>query len=463
MTIFMRRHWLVLTLVTVGVAGTAWMVWQTRGALSQADPANARRDGRPLPVRTAQVKDDAFEQVIGATALTTHSLEAVIRVNSPSQSANRTEVIIKTILVREGQQVKAGQVLFELEPFDRREAVEKTEKAVAVAEAEYERALKSVASNEKLRNMELATAEAILAVNKDDLEARIEALDIYFKLLPKGSVTMLEYYEARSKRDHAQIEVKQAEHRVNIAKDAVNNGPLQDKATLEKCRRDLTVTRIEQTAAKRELDWCKVVSPIDGYIDGRVELSVGQIVPLSSPLARVIKIDPIHLRLDLPQEAIDEIALGQSAEIVLDSYPKQTFQGSVIRISPEVNSALRVLPVVVELANADSRIKTGISGFVRVRLKRQVKAVPAAAVIQQGSKAVVFCVEDGRARMREVKVKRQLDMGLLEVEAGLSHGDQVVVYFANIYRHWGEVNNRDCALQDNDPVDVDWQKWTRRN
>jgi multidrug efflux pump subunit AcrA (membrane-fusion protein) len=135
----------------------------------------------------------------------------------------------------------------------------------------------------------------------------------------------------------------------------------------------------------------------------------------------------------------------------------------VIRIAPTVNAQLRVFPVVVELSNPGCRIRSGVSGFARLHVRRKVRTVPSAAVIPHGSKAMVFRVEQGRARLREFRAGHLAELGKLEVRDGLAAGDEVVVYHSNFYRHWGELVRSGGYLQDNDLVNVNWRQWARRD
>jgi len=457
------RRWLWVS-IFVGGAVVAWMMYrQARSALDISDPDRARSQSKPIPVRTAMVTAPESEQVIGATALTAASSEATLRAISPGQGTNTVDMIVKSVKVREGDRVRRGQVLFEVDDEVRAEAVVKLEVALVAAEAEHKRVEQSVVFNERTRRMELASSEGLLQFRTSDLDNRTGAFEIVEKLYRDRASSTLEFYESRSRYEQARYEIKEAERRLQRAKDAQQVGPLQDKQELARTLRDLTAARLNLESARRDVRWCQVPSPIDGFIDSKIEVSPGQVLTVTSSLAHVVALDPIHVRVDFPQERMDEVAVGQEAEVVLDSFPKETFQGNVIRISPVVNPALRVFPVVVEMKNPGNRIKAGISGFVRIRVKRQAVVVPAAAVIQHGSKAMVFKVEDGRARLREVQVKHPLDVGMLEVGAGLTAGDEVVIYFSNFYRHWRELTSRDCYLQDNDPVDPDWRKWARRD
>ena len=111
------------------------------------------------------------------------------------------------------------------------------------------------------------------------------------------------------------------------------------------------------------------------------------------------------------------------------------------------------MPVTIEVSNPGNRIKAGIAGFVRVKgMKSNVTAVPTVAVIRNkdDQKSMVVCVENGRARARQVRTGAVIREGEIEVLDGLNVGDQVVVY-----------GQKD--VQEDDLVNVDWHKWTHRS
>ena len=155
---------------------------------------------------------------------------------------------------------------------------------------------------------------------------------------------------------------------------------------------------------------------------------LGEQVSSAKEFARIVTLDPIHVRVDFPQERVDDVFIGQLAEVVLDSFPQETFEAKVIRISPRVDSSTRVLAVVLEMPNPKNRIKAGISAFARLKVsKPYVTAVPATAIVHRGSKAVVFRIVDGRAKLREVEIGNSDVNSRLEVRSGLAPGDTVVV------------------------------------
>ena len=56
-----------------------------------------------------------------------------------------------------------------------------------------------------------------------------------------------------------------------------------------------------------------------------------------------------------------------------------------------------------------------------------------------------------------------LDTGVLEVQGGVAPGEEVVIYHSNFYTNADKLTRNHGYLQDNDPVDVDWRRWTRRD
>jgi membrane fusion protein, multidrug efflux system len=207
--------------------------------------------------------------------------------------------------------------------------------------------------------------------------------------------------------------------------------------------------QLELAMAERDLELCKMISPIDGVIH-EMNVVPHMRVGDGTTVAVVHQLDPIYVQMDYPMERIDSLQVGQEAEVELDAFSQEKFIGKVIRVSPVVSTKTRVLPIMLEIPNPDNRIKAGISGFARVRtIKPGATTVPAVAVMKKQQKAMVFCVENERAKMREIRTGDAIGSGEIEVLDGLKIGEEVVIYGHD-------------SLQENDDVAVDWRKWTRR-
>ena len=223
---------------------------------------------------------------------------------------------------------------------------------------------------------------------------------------------------------------------------------------------EFEMAKTDLEMARHDVERARIISPITGFVSNLVAVP-GAVVPVDAILMDVVRLDPIYVQIDFPQERMDQIAAGQDVEFVLDGLPRETFRGRLIEILSQANPDLRVIPVLVEVANHANRIKAGLTGFVRLRWTCTATTVPAAAVRRRKQTDTVFCVKDGRARIRNVRVGRLLQTGLLEVQDGLVPGEEVII-FENFYRHAGSVTEYESYVRDNDPVDVDWRKWVRR-
>lgn len=201
--------------------------------------------------------------------------------------------------------------------------------------------------------------------------------------------------------------------------------------------------------AEYELQTCTVKSPLDGVLDS-THVVPGMRVTGSTMLAVVHRLDPIHVQMDFPTERLDALEVGQQAEVVLDAFGGDQFSGRVVRIGTSADIRTRVLPVTIELPNPDNRIRAGISGYVRIPVgKAKATTIPHVAVIDERETAMVFCVENGRAKIREVETGLSVNSSEVEILRGLAAGEKVVVYGHQ-------------TLRDNDLVNVNWQSWTNR-
>lgn len=351
------------------VLGASWVVVQAQQARDAAVPRRARRAGNPLPVRTSTVREKEQTIAIGAACVTVPSETASIWIGA-GQGLRDIGVKVTAVHVVEGQRVRKGQLLFELESDLFGQAVKRQEAALAAAQSE-------LASIHQLRKERAATG---VQLRNAELNRELAYLDL----------------------------------------------------------------RI----AERDLERCQIRSPIDGFAD--VVLTVlGEEVDAGREVTRIHKLDPIHLRLDFPQERLEDVFAGQDAEVVLDSFPQEKLSAKVVRIAPQADPETRVLPVVLEMGNASLRIRAGLTGYARLHIQRKAMIAPTTSIMRRGSQAMVFRMEQGRANIRNVQTGDHLDIGEVEVLSGLQIGDEVVV-------HGNEF------LRDGDLARDDWQTWARR-
>jgi multidrug efflux pump subunit AcrA (membrane-fusion protein) len=475
--------WLGLPLLGLLIVITAWAYVDAMQVKRRVDPALAREDGRPIPVRTELVSSQTVEDIVAATAVTVPSATAMLKVGAGrlvSISAPPAALKLKKLLVHEGDFVRQGQLVCEFEDQDYRAVLAQKKSALDSAQATLERIQEQLKYNSKVRELDLKTAEDEVAFRKEDLQNRQTEQEMFGKLSKTGAASLVQFYDARSQAFQARFDLSKAQATQVRTRNSMTIGTLRDKEDLAKAGSEVLSVRTDWELATREVEGLRIRSPIDGFVSftnnasGRptavapgmgvapiVEPAPGQIFVADTTIATVFRQQPVDVLMDYPLERIGEVRPGQTAQLVLDSLPKDTLSGRVLRIGPAVNTDVRVMPVLLRLDDSAGRIRPGITGFVRIRIQKTATTVPNTAVLHQGGKAAVFCVSDGRARLREVAIGRTFSNDAVEITRGLSPGENVVI-FQNFYRHMDDLQETDAYLKDGDLVDAQWQQWAGR-
>ncbi len=120
---------------------------------------------------------------------------------------------------------------------------------------------------------------------------------------------------------------------------------------------------IERFKASLELQRKKlrdttVKAPFAAYIKER-QATAGQFVRANSPLFTLVKIDPIRLRIEVPERMAPWIKVGQKADVKLEAFTERTFEGKVWRISPSVDPTKRTFVVEALIQNPQNELKPG--------------------------------------------------------------------------------------------------------
>ena len=439
----------------IGFAATGYFMLESRELRNHSTPERARRNHLPLPVRTVSVVESKSSKIIGATCVTLPSQEVAVRSGASrglhlfaGTSIARPGIPISAVHVKEGQRVNKGQLIFELESEDDKLVVEQWRSTMTAADEKLKLVEQTAVANAQAAQLELDSAKQSLEFRATDLDTKVRLLAAVTQLYERQAATAVEFFGAQTGKADAEYQKKEAELRVRRATDEITLGKVRDALAKVQTIAERESARFGMKLAERDVGRCRVDSPIDGFV-GRVQVIAGQLVDSATTLTQIVRLDPIHVQMDFPQERSDEVELGQTAEVVLDSHAQQTFQATVIAISPQANIDTRTLNVTLELNNPNSRIRAGISGFARLTIENKAPVLPPTAVIGQGTKAMVFRVDHNRARMTEIKTGAIVDGGLLEVRQGLKIGDEVVLYGQD-------------SLRDNDQVNTDWRRWAGR-
>ena len=306
------------------------------------------------------------------------------------------------ITVDLGTRVKKGDVVARLDPTDFRLRVQLVENAIQQARARL--GLPQDGGSDRVDPDKTPLVRQAQAVLDEALLTRDRRIKLWEQ-----------QFIARAELDAAEAAAKVAEGRYHDAVEEVNNrlGVLAEKRTeLELARQQLADTVLR--------------APIDGAMNAR-QAAVGEFLNAGAPVATLVRINPLRLRLAVPEREAASIRQGQLVRLTLESDPT-VYEGRVARLAPAISEQNRSLMIEAEVPNPQGRLRPGAfaRGEIVVQPDRKLVTVPAEALVTFAGVEKVLVVENGRAVEKRVTTGRRT-ADRLEILAGLAAGEQVIL------------------------------------
>jgi membrane fusion protein, multidrug efflux system len=250
--------------------------------------------------------------------------DGVARANVIGIAPRVSGPIIK-VNVRDNQQVKNGELLFEIDPADFQLAVDRAQAALAALDEEIETAK---AQDAQLKYQVKAAEAAVQQVTAERDQAA-DTLHRLEPLLPKGYTTKEQVDEAHTKVSAWEAQVAQANEKLNQARAAVSS------LATEQAQRPGAVATLG--TAQLQLSYTKVFAPFDGQVVG-LNISEGAYAHTGVEVFSFLDSRRWYVLANFRERELKSIQPGMTAEIYLLSNPDHLFEGTVEGISPAVQS-----------------------------------------------------------------------------------------------------------------------------
>ena len=311
-----------------------------------------------------------------------------------------------------GSPVRRGQMLVRLDDAELKLRVEQAsaqlqQAKAGVRQAEEKIGLRPGQAFDPNRVAEVAAARVTLELAQKNL-TRAE------KLIESGDVSRQFYDQQRAQRDQLkeQYDVALAQARQNYA-------------AVEVARTNVANAEAALGLAKQNLSYAVIPAPMDGFVAERTA-DLGEYVSPQQKVATIVRTNPLRVRIDIPEQAIPEVHVGQSVSATTSAWPDRHFSGRVARIAPNVSAQSRTLTVEAEIDNSSGALKPGQFASVRILEERAEPAVlvPSRAVVTDAGVSRVFVIKDGHAEQRLVQTG-QTEGDLIEIKQGVAADEQV--------------------------------------
>lgn len=173
------------------------------------------------------------------------------------------------------------------------------------------------------------------------------------------------------------------------------------------------------------VDYKFIRAPFDGHLGIR-QVDVGQYLSPGTAIVTLQALDPIFVDFTLPQQALDEIKLGQAVTVQVDTFPGQNFSGQIMAINPKIDTDTRNVQVRASLKNPDHRLLPGMFATVTITTgapKRYV-TLPQTAIAFNPYGNTVYLVED---KGKNAQGQPEISARQTFVTTGPTRGDQIAV------------------------------------
>jgi len=302
------------------------------------------------------------------------------------------------VLVKDNQQVKAGDVLVQLEEGDYQAAVDQAKAQLALAESEARsagvdvpRTSENAASDTSSAQAQLAAAQADLLraqatyeeaqtadlayaqanVEKSRANAQLAQADLarYLPLMEKGEISKQQYDAAKANADATASALNADEQRLAQAKRNIDISQaqlaaakarvLQAEAGVSSAHADtrrvamrsadaqaklakVDQERAQLAAAELNLSYCKIVAPVDGVVTHK-QVEEGQVIQQGQGLMVIVPLQDVWVTANFKETQLRKMRPGQKAYVEVDTYGK-TFSGHVDSIAGATGAVVSLLP-----------------------------------------------------------------------------------------------------------------------
>jgi len=402
-----RRTWVILLLIAIAVVALSAFL-------------SSRRTVVPIRVTEAQ------RATIASFISTNGKIEPAA--NFEAHAPGPTTV--KRLLVKEGDSVKRGQLLVQLDDSEARADAARTLAQLRAAEADLN-AIHSGGTRE-----EVITTQSELNRARSDVDAAQRNLEALKQLQQSGAASP--------------AEIRDAELRLQTTQSQLTL--LQQKTTkrysspeVERVEAQVQQAQAAYSAAQDALSKSNIVSPVDGTVYS-VPVKQGNFVNAGDLLIQVADLSKVVVRAFVDEPDLGRLATGEQVEVTWDALPGRIWHGSITQVptTVTVRGSRTVGDVTSLVENPDQKLLPNTNVSVSITTARDDNAiiVPREAVHQEDSRRFVYEVVNDKLRQQYVDTGIS-NLTVIEVTRGVQPNSQIAL---------GSTNGK--ALRDGLPIRI---------
>jgi multidrug efflux pump subunit AcrA (membrane-fusion protein) len=362
---------------------------------------------------TYTLKTYSYAFVREGTVTETLQLSGTLSVEYAENILSPQPGIVTAIYPAQGDQIITGEVIAEINP-------ENLEAALAEKELALSKKLLDKQKKERERALEIEKQEAAGQNLQDDLAAAEASLEKAQKLFEAGSLS-------RSDLENAENKVTQAKRSIADLDRQGETAALNYEYAMEIINMDADSLREDMRELRNEIDECTVRAPLDGKVMN-VFVSGGDIVTQFGKLLRVADLSRPVVKVNVPENKIDMIYLGQEVNLVLGG---TQYPGHISTVAMEAEATGDYESTVAVTAAFDAvpeNIVPGssVSAEIVVGAAEQALYLPRGAYLTTGNQLYLYRIRGSKAYRIEVDFG-SVTADRAEILTGVEKDDKIIV------------------------------------
>jgi HlyD family secretion protein len=362
----------------------------------------------PLKVRAAVVQRGPIRSLIS----TNGKIEAIQNQNMEAHAPIATTV--KRVLVKEGDNVRKGQLLLQLDDADIRSQAARAQAQIKSAQAQQS-ALDAGGTQEEVLTLNTQLAKA--RTDRDLAQRNLEALH---RLQQEGAASPGEVRQGEDKLQSAQADLSLLEQKKKER---------YSRPEAAKIQAQVTEAQAAYDAAEDALGKSSVRAPFDGTVYS-LPVKQGAFVQAGDLLLQEADLSSVMVRAFVDEPDIGRLQTGQKVEVTWDAIPGRTWTGTVSTVPSTVK--LRVSRNVGEttctIDNHDLRLLPNVNVGVTIVVAEHenVLTLQRGAIHADDNKLYVYQIIDDRLKRELVEISLQ-NLTSVEITGGLSEGAKIAL------------------------------------
>lgn len=316
--------------------------------------------------------------------------------------SSEVEGKVEQVLVDVGDRISKGQPLVKVSPAELQLTFEQQRATLQQARAR----LGLTETGDDLKDVRAAAEVKKAAADLADAEQKYKRAKTLYEqgLVPRQSFD-------------------EAESRYNAARAAYD---LSVQA-VENLKAQLAQSRASTALAQKKVNDSIIRAPFAGQIKERT-VTQGQYLKVQTPVMIIVNVDPLRVRLKVPEKMAAWVHTGQEVTVSVEAYAGRTFKGKITRINPSVDQQTRSFEVEALIENNGGDLKPGFFVKASIPSSNVVGAllVPQEALLYVYGVYKVFVIEGNTLKEKEVKIGDRSGEEV-EIIEGINEGERIAI------------------------------------